>query len=366
MTGSITSTDPDVIDAVTGQRLAAWSVSADSDVARYANRTCANIGRLVGTEVRGVVAWLAECGHGVTVQNPSAPRQRHDVRVDVASFAEADAVANALSDAGFERWDQWSGGAAESFRHFAEQITVARTDGYSFVVRLRWKSPSAGGRLRRLVRSVVRPTHGDWSMVQLPGPLWPLYSVVRPIRLVLERTGRRDPHASGLGPFLSTPQSLIDPLFALAELTEDDTLLDVGCGDGRLAIAAAERLGCRAVGVELDADLVDRARRAARQAGVENLVAIEHGDARAADLSTVTVAFMFLPMDVAAELIDTTLASLPPGARLIIHEQTPLAQMTQPDESHAVISADAVTVAHRWNASEQQAGSRLEGSTQRR
>jgi SAM-dependent methyltransferase len=188
-------------------------------------------------------------------------------------------------------------------------------------------------------------------MVRLPPRLWRAYSVARPIRLVLERLGLRDPHAAGLGPFLSTPASLIDPLFELAQLRADDTLLDIGCGDGRLAIAAAQVVGCRAIGVEHDADLVERARRAASGAGVGDRVSIRHGDGRDADLSAVTVAFMFLPMDVVVDVVADTLERLPVGARLIAHEQTPLppTMSPRPDASHAVIARDAVTVAHVWS-----------------
>ena len=204
--------------------------------------------------------------------------------------------------------------------------------------------------MRRLLRSVFRPTEGDWTMVQLPQPLWRAYSLVRPLRLVLERVGGRDPHAAGLGPFLSTPHSLIDPLFGLTRLGPDDTLLDIGCGDGRLTIAAADDVGCNAIGIEHDADLVERARDAATARGVAERVTIRHGEARAADLSEVTVAFMFLPMDVVVDLVADTLDRLPVGARLIVHEQTPLpdSMSPRPDSSHAVIAGDAVTVAHVW------------------
>ena len=81
---------------------------------------------------------------------------------------------------------------------------------------------------------------------------------------------------------------------------------------------------------------------------------IEHGDARDADLSTVTVAFMFLPMNVAVELVAGTLAQLPLGARLVLHEQTPLpdSMSPRPDSSDAVIASDAVTIAHVWTRSD--------------
>ena len=270
----------------------------------------------------------------VTVDTRPTPRQRHDVRVEVRSFDDADAVATLLGERGFERWDRWTGAAARSFRAHAEQITVARTERHSFVLRLRWAPVPGGGRARRLLRSVFRPTEGDWTMVQLPQPLWRAYSLVRPLRLALERIGRRDPHAAGLGPFLSTPASLIDPLFTLARLGADDTLLDIGCGDGRLAIAAAREVGCRAIGVEHDAELARRAGEAATVAGVDDLVSIRHGDARDTDLSAVTVAFMFLPMGVVGEIAADTLDRLPDGARLIVHEQNPLPGSMTPRARH--------------------------------
>jgi hypothetical protein len=350
VTAPVTTADPDVVAAVTGQRLARWSTSETTEAARAAASTCTTIGEQVADDAAEVAEWLASQGHVVTVDTEGRPRQRHDVRVEVSSFDEADTVATLLVDQGFERWDRWTGAAARSFRAHAEQITVARTAGHTFVLRLRWGAAPGGNRVRQLLRSVFRPTEGDWTMVQLPQPLWWAYSLVRPLRLALERIGRRDPHAAGLGPFLSTPQSLIDPLFALAQLSADDTLLDIGCGDGRLAIAGAKTFGCRAVGVEHDADLVARALGAAAENGVADRVTIEHGDARDADLSTVTVAFMFLPMDVVVDLVAETLQQLAVGARLIVHEQTPLpdSMSPRPDASHAVIARDAVTVAHLW------------------
>ena len=351
MTTAVTTADPDVVAAITGQRLATWSMSEKSDIAVAAASTCDAIGIQVADDAAEMAAWLASQGHSVTVDLEPRPRQRHDVRVEISSFDEADAVATILAERGFERWDRWTGAAARSFRAHAGQITVARTEGHSFVLRLRWTAAPGGGRARRLLRSVFRPTEGDWTMVQLPQPLWRGYSLVRPVRLVLERIGRRDPHAAGLGPFLSSPQSLIDPLFALAQLGADDTLLDIGCGDGRLALTAAKKVGCRAVGIEHDAELVERGRAATSVDGVADRVTIEHGDARNADLSGITVAFMFLPMDVVVELVGETLEQLPVGARLIVHEQTPLpASMSpRPDSSHAVIARDAVTVAHMWS-----------------
>jgi cyclopropane fatty-acyl-phospholipid synthase-like methyltransferase len=127
-------------------------------------------------------------------------------------------------------------------------------------------------------------------------------------------------------------------------------MLDVGCGDGRVVVTAAEQIGCRAVGVERSVDLVERARRRATDAGVADRVEIVHGDGRSTDLADATVVFMFLSMRVVVDLVPATLQQLRPGARLVIHEQTrlPGTMNPKPDESAAVIADGAVTVAHRW------------------
>ncbi|MFT6292859.1 MAG: tRNA A58 N-methylase Trm61 [Ilumatobacter sp.] len=139
-------------------------------------------------------------------------------------------------------------------------------------------------------------------------------------------------------------------LFDLAKISADDVVIDIGCGDGRLVSAAATQFGCRGIGVERDGDLVELARERVRSFGVEDLITIEHGDARSIDLSDVTVALVFLPMDVVPDVVTETLAALSPGARLVIHEQTPLPANlgVPPERSVAVIAHDAITIAHRW------------------
>jgi hypothetical protein len=348
VSGALVTSDSEVIEAITAQRLARWSADGDSDSVIAARTTCATIAEQIVAEAQEVTNWLTERGHRVQLSTDSRPRQRHDVSVAVGSVEDADAAAQALGEIGFERWDRWTRAAATSFRRNATEIVVARTGDFSFVLRFRW--PARHSRRPTLVRRIVRPTRGDWAMIDLPTPLWPLYSVVRPVRLVLERLGRRDPYASGLGPFLATPTSLIPALLDLAEVSAASTVLDIGCGDGRLSITAATERGCRAIGAELDVELVARARASAEEHGVADRVSIEHADARTADLSEIDVVFMFLPMDALTDVIGPTLDAMPAGARLVVHEQTPLSPSVSPppDASVAVLAADAVTVAHRW------------------
>ena len=77
---------------------------------------------------------------------------------------------------------------------------------------------------------------------------------------------------------------------------------------------------------------------------------IREADGRTVDLDGATVVFMFLPIDVVGDLLGSTLRQLPPGARLIVHEQSrlPAALQPAPGSSVAVIADDAVTVAHQW------------------
>ena len=264
----------------------------------------------------------------------------------MADYACARRAADVLEEDGFEPWQRWARGAERSARRFADELVVASTGEVTTVVRLRWRSPAMRSRLGR----VFTPTAGDWSLVDLPSPLWPAYSLVRPARLVMERAGVVQRHDDSLGPFLSTPQSLIGPLLDFAGAGPDDRLLDIGCGDGRVVVAAAEHSGCTALGVERSADLVERARQRAAASGVADRVDIVLGDGRAADLDEATVVFMFLSMRVVADLVPAMLRQLRPGARLIIHEQSrlPGSMTPMPDESSAVIADGAVTVAHRW------------------
>ena len=350
------TTDP-LIEGVYTHRLpdAARAVVDDveaSDEARSraaaALATCERIGQRVDAERDRLVALLRTDGREVGVEGRSGPRQDHTIRLTVPDVGAADRAAATLAADGFDRWERWSGGAAESFRRTADQMTLGRTDDVTTVVRLRWAEPPDRNRFDR----VVRPTAGDWDMVGLPSWAWWGYPLVRPVRLLAERAGLRPRHESGLGPYLSTPDGLIDPLLDFAGVSESDLIMDLGCGDGRLVTGAAARFGCRAVGVEQSAELVTRARDRVRVHRLTDLVRIDHADARTVEMGDVTVLLMFLPVVIAADLLTDSLRRLPAGARLVIHEQSrpPAALLTAGVESTLLLGPDAVTIAHRWTA----------------
>ncbi|MFA9563608.1 MAG: hypothetical protein ACERLM_02725, partial [Acidimicrobiales bacterium] len=203
---------------------------ADRDRAADALGACEQIGQHVDRERDRILTLLRADGQEVGVTGRAGPRQEHTIRLTVDDFPAADRAAGLLERDGFERWEHWSAGASESFRRTAAEMTVGRTDDVTTVVRIRWAEPRERTRFDR----IFRPTAGDWAMVDLPRRAWWAYSLVRPARLAAERAGLRPRHQASLGPHLSTPDGLIDPLLDFAGVGPDDVVMDIGCGDGRL------------------------------------------------------------------------------------------------------------------------------------
>lgn len=349
----MTSVDELFVEAILSQRVAALAerlaTDPDGEVQALALRcraACHRVAERVTAERSEVVGLLVAAGLAVdTDQLPNA-MQHHTMTLRVADAESAARAAAELARHGFEPWERWRSGAERSFRQHATARTVARSTDVTVVVKLRW----ADNRPRTLRRRLFAPTAADWQAVALPGRLWRGYSIVRPLRLLAERIGLTDRYESGLGPFLATPDELIDPLLDVAGVGARDLVVDLGCGDGRLVIRAAAR-GARARGVEHDPVLVERARAAVRAARLTDVVEIVAGDARFVDLSDATVALAFLPIDVAATLLPGLLERLAPGSILLLHEQHPLprALRPRPDTSVPVVGDGSITVAHRWN-----------------
>lgn len=97
-----------------------------------------------------------------------------------------------------------------------------------------------------------------------------------------------------LGPYVPTPHHVGARMLALARVTASDCVYDVGCGDGRLLVAAATRHGATAVGYELDPTLAAAASAAAAAAGVGNRVRVERADARSACFAPADVVCLYL------------------------------------------------------------------------
>lgn len=117
--------------------------------------------------------------------------------------------------------------------------------------------------------------------------------------------------------FTPTRQVIAEAMLALAEVGPADTVVDLGSGDGRLVILAAQRRGARGVGVEIQPPLVELSRELAKEGGVADRVTFIEGDVRDADLSSATVVVLYLSTTLTRELTPKLRSELRPGARIV-------------------------------------------------
>lgn len=119
--------------------------------------------------------------------------------------------------------------------------------------------------------------------------------------------------------FEPTAAEIVPSLLRLGRVSDRDRLVDLGSGDGRIAIAAARDFGAHALGVELNARLVALAREHARTEGVAGLASFVQQDLYAADLSGASVVTLFLLPEANLLLRPKLLGELRPGARILSH-----------------------------------------------
>ena len=119
--------------------------------------------------------------------------------------------------------------------------------------------------------------------------------------------------------FVPTPPSAVERMVEMAEIRPGDLVYDLGCGDGRIVIAAAKQQKIKAVGVDIDPQRVAESRENVRTAGLESLVEIRQADVFDLDLSEADVVFLYLTPRLNARLMPQ-LRKLKPGARIISYE----------------------------------------------
>lgn len=120
-------------------------------------------------------------------------------------------------------------------------------------------------------------------------------------------------------PYVPTPQEVVERMLALANVGKGDTLIDLGCGDGRIVVTAARQLGARGTGIDLDPVRIAEARDNARKAGVEDRVKFAVGDLFEADLSGASVVTLYLLPTINARLRPRLWQQLKVGSRVVSH-----------------------------------------------
>jgi cyclopropane fatty-acyl-phospholipid synthase-like methyltransferase len=134
-----------------------------------------------------------------------------------------------------------------------------------------------------------------------------------------------DPLSAQLGPreeipFVPTPIEVVDRMLELAEVKKGDVVYDLGSGDGRIVIRAAKKYGVRAIGIEMDRLLLDKARKDAKAAGVSHLVQFRAEDAMKTDLSKATVVTLYMLPWFNEAMKPNFKNFLNPGARIVAHD----------------------------------------------
>lgn len=119
--------------------------------------------------------------------------------------------------------------------------------------------------------------------------------------------------------FVPTPHEVVDAMLAMAQVKSGDVLYDLGSGDGRIPIAAARKVGIRAVGIDIDPQRIAEARANAKTAMVEDKVSFRQEDLFTTNFSEATVVTLYLLDSLNEKLRPRLLAELKPGTRIVSH-----------------------------------------------
>ena len=278
----------------------------------------------------------------------------------------------ALLNLGFRRADQWTAAAWKSSLRYATSMSFIRPDENATRIDLHWRIrgfrkaesevscvfqrakgympnvndiPKRGFGRRLHLGPLFTPGRGDWLAASLPQPLWPLYSLIRPFRLIMDRMGNRRSGGS-FGPFVATPKKIVSELVEFAGVNGDDHIADFGCGDGRVLIEAVRETGCWATGWETNSDLAKLAVKNVEEAGFGRKISINTGNASVAPSSGFSVIFLFVSPDTVGIRVPEWIDQLDDGACIVAHEQTrlPLESLHQ----IPIITSGGSTVAHMW------------------
>jgi SAM-dependent methyltransferase len=131
----------------------------------------------------------------------------------------------------------------------------------------------------------------------------------------------QDPrYANKLAPYVASPAQVVERMLEMARIKPGETLYDLGCGDGRILIAAVERYKVKAVGVEISPRLVAKATTSIAKAGLESQARVIQGDLLNVDFSDADVVTIYLATPLNEQLRPRLEKYLKPGARVVSHD----------------------------------------------
>lgn len=120
-------------------------------------------------------------------------------------------------------------------------------------------------------------------------------------------------------PYVPTPQDVVEQMLKVAEVHSGDVLYDLGCGDGRIVITAAQKFGARGVGIDLNPERIKEAQESAAKAGVTDRVKFLQQNLYDAEIRNATVVTLYLLPSVNMKLRPKLWRDLKPGTRVVSH-----------------------------------------------
>jgi cyclopropane fatty-acyl-phospholipid synthase-like methyltransferase len=148
--------------------------------------------------------------------------------------------------------------------------------------------------------------------------------------------------------YIPTPWEVVDALFEWVPITAADVVYDLGSGDGRILIAAAQRFGARGVGIDIDRDRIQEAHANAEAAGVAHQLTFQHQDLYTSDFSPATIVILYLLPHLNLKLRPQLFRQLKPGTRVISHDFDMGDDWLPEQKIQVAIEADEIATLYLW------------------
>jgi trans-aconitate methyltransferase len=153
-------------------------------------------------------------------------------------------------------------------------------------------------------------------------------------------------HKPDIG-FIPTPPAVLEGMLDLLQVTPQDVLYDLGCGDGRILITAAQRFGAHGVGIDVDRDRIQEATTQAILAGVSDRVTFQHQNLYESDFSPATIVILYLLTHLNLKLKPQLLDQLKPGTRIVSHDFD-MGDWIPDQVIQIAIEADEIATLYYW------------------
>ena len=187
-------------------------------------------------------------------------------------------------------------------------------------VGVRFLGDSAGDTERSpAVDALPRPLHGSARWSRTGGPLLFL-AILALVCPAIAPAQEQKPDSEKLAPYYPTPESVVERMLKFAGLKPGEKLFDLGSGDGRIVIMAAQKFGADATGVEIDAELAKDSAEKIRSLGLEKKARIVRGDILRQDYSSADVLAVYLLPRSNERLRPMLEKQLRNGTRVVAHD----------------------------------------------